>query len=864
MSQVKTFGRYNLIRKVAQGGMAEIFLAKFQGIGGFEKKIIIKRILPRFSENREFIDMLIKEAKTAVLLHHQNIVQIYDLGKVRDTYFISMEYIRGKDLRTVLNRLKSQGAYLPRELAVFIAREICKGLDYAHNITDQHGDALSLVHRDISPPNILLSLEGEVKIIDFGIAKATSQATDTQAGVFKGKFAYMAPEQATGIPVDRRADIFATALILWEMLTTRKLLEAESDIMTLERAKLIDRYEIPFKDYDIPEQLENIIRKGLKQDRSGRYQTAGEMARDLTVYLNLNYPGFSETDLADFLRQLFNLDKRRGSSGGEVITAAPGDRSNTNSEFFKPLAGPPPDHTDPSIKLAQAANRAAVEAAPAPVKREGPINPSEQWDLLEEIKAFAKGTDEGGGQGAVAPAGDGWVSQVAEDMVPQEDGTIITVPSGDEANAAAAATSTAAALQGQSASGNVGTSSVAGTSTQGPVVQVNNTGREPASLASRALIPAFVLVVGFLVFGMLFPDKLQQVKERFGLVPKATIAIAYLPADAELLVNGAPVATTSSPATLELPIGVRHSVVVRKAGFFQEQVDVDLVATRTHPSINVELKPELAKGTGRIDLLGMPDNARVFINDAPITGNALSSLPTDIPLKLQVKKEAYQTFEASLPPLGTNPVTLEVSMLPAPVELAVETTPAGALVMVDGRQAGTSPFRGGNLEPGKEYTIDVMAAGYKSYTSKVKAEIGKTVSLRVALEALKQEGKTPGAGNAAKTPVPSTGTGTPATGVAIAPASTPVPAQVIPDPPENPVPKPPPRDSVVKVKIIVVPWAEVYIDGKYFGRSPTDIVLTPGKHKLRLVNKERDVDYSEEHDFRPSDDGATQTLRFEM
>lgn len=850
MSQVKTFGRYNLIRKVAQGGMAEIFLAKFQGIGGFEKKIIIKRILPRFSENREFIDMLIKEAKTAVLLHHQNVVQIYDLGKVRDTYFISMEYIRGKDLRTVLNRLKSQGQFMPRELAVFICREICKGLDYAHNITDSNGEPLHLVHRDISPPNVLLSLEGEVKIIDFGIAKATSQATDTQAGVFKGKFAYMAPEQASGIPVDRRADIFATGLILWEMLTTKKLLEAESDIATLERAKRVDAYDIPFRDYDIPEQLEKIIRRALRQDRAERYQTAGEMSRDLTVYLNLNYPGFSETDLADFLRQLFNLDKRRGSSGGEVITAAPGDRSNTNSEFFKPLAGSTGENTDPSIKLAQAAHRAAAEG-----KREGGTA-SDQWDLLEEFKAIAQG-----GEDAPAQGKNEWVSQVAQDMVPQEDGTIITYPAGAQPTPGAATTGHTFPTAAQPAPHTEATPSSTGAPAIAPVTPTPTPGGQ--STGSRLGVMALVAALLLVGFAVIFPDKMAQVKESLGLVQKTTVALAYEPPDAEVVLNGNLMAEASSPYTLTLPIGSRYTVLVRKQGYLPQQQEIDLVASRTHKNLNIRLLPALATGTGKLELLKLPPGSRVFINDAPVNASTLSTLPTDVSLTVKVVKDYFVPFEQTLPPLGDQPVQIEVSMQPAPVSISITSEPAGAIVMIDKRQVGTSPFSAESFQPGQDYQIDVAAPGYKPYTTRVRPEVGRPVDLRVPLEPVGgARPNTPGKGTGTgPTGSSSTPTGTGSTNVA---AATPVTAPVPDPPPAETRPTRPSNNSQVKVQILAVPWAEVYVDNKYMGRTPVEMVLTPGKHRLRLVNRDKEVDYSEDRDFRPSDDGSMQTLNFEM
>lgn len=830
--------------------MAEIFLAKFQGIGGFEKKIIIKRILPRFSENREFIDMLIKEAKTAVLLHHQNVVQIYDLGKVRDTYFISMEYIRGKDLRTVLNRLKSQGQFMPRELAVFICREICKGLDYAHNITDTNGEPLHLVHRDISPPNVLLSLEGEVKIIDFGIAKATSQATDTQAGVFKGKFAYMAPEQASGIPVDRRADIFATGLILWEMLTTKKLLEAESDIATLERAKRVDAYDIPFRDYDIPEQLEKIIRRALRQDRSERYQTAGEMSRDLTVYLNLNYPGFSETDLADFLRQLFNLDKRRGSSGGEVITAAPGDRSNTNSEFFKPLAGAPTENTDPSIKLAQAAHRAATEG-----KREG-ATASDQWDLLEEFKAIAQG-----GEDAPAQGKNEWVSQVAQDMVPQEDGTIITYPTGVQPTPGAATTGhTMPVAPSPPPTPQVSHTPGGPTASQPSAPQPPATPQGSGSKIAIAALLAAVLLLGSAV---IFPDKMAQLKESLGLVQKATVALAYEPPDAELVLNGNVVAEASSPYTMTLPIGSRYTVLVRKQGYLPQQQEIDLVAARTHKNLNIRLLPELATGNGKLELLKLPPGSRVFINDAPVNASTLSTLPTDVSLTVKVVKDHFVPFEQTLPPLGEQPVQLEVAMKPAPVSISIKSEPAGAIVMIDKRQVGASPYAAETFQPGQEYQIDLAAPGYKPYSTKVTPEVGRPVDLRIPLEPVGgvrpgTPGKGTGTGPTGSTAVP-TGTLPTAAG-----ATTPAPVAAQEPPPVEVRPVRQTNNNQVKVQILAVPWAEVYVDNKYMGRTPVEMVLKPGKHKLRLVNKDKEVDYSEDRDFRPSDDGSIQTLNFEM
>src|SRR4029450_2271011 len=216
--QPKPFGKYFLIEKLATGGMAEIYKAKNFGVDGFEKLLAIKRILPHCSSDKEFITMLIDEAKLSVALSHTNIAQVFDLGKVGTDYFISMEFVDGINLRELMNRAKETGAQLPEDISVYIVSEICKGLDYAHAKKDTDGNPLNIVHRDISPQNILISYEGEVKIVDFGIAKAATKAHVTQHGALKGKLLYMSPEQAWGKALDKRTDNFSLGVVLYEML----------------------------------------------------------------------------------------------------------------------------------------------------------------------------------------------------------------------------------------------------------------------------------------------------------------------------------------------------------------------------------------------------------------------------------------------------------------------------------------------------------------------------------------------------------------------------------------------------------------------------------------------------------------------
>jgi len=229
------FGKYYLLERINVGGMAEVFKAKTFGVEGFERLLAVKRILPNIAEDEEFITMFIDEAKIAVQLQHANIAQIFDLGKVDDSYFIALEYVNGRDLRSIFDRMRSRGEALPIALACHVMMQVCEGLDYAHNKRDGQGRELHLIHRDISPQNVLIGYDGEVKLIDFGIAKAAGKASTTQAGILKGKFGYMSPEQVRGLPIDKRSDIFAVGIVLYELLTGERLFVGETDFSTLEK-----------------------------------------------------------------------------------------------------------------------------------------------------------------------------------------------------------------------------------------------------------------------------------------------------------------------------------------------------------------------------------------------------------------------------------------------------------------------------------------------------------------------------------------------------------------------------------------------------------------------------------------------------
>lgn len=303
--QPESFGRYFLVDKIAVGGMAEVFKAKSFSHGGFEKLLVVKRILPHLSDNIDFVEMFIDEAKISVELQHPNIVQIYDFGKLRDNYFLAMEYVEGKDVKGILRKLAEHRKLLPTEYAVYIGHEMCKGLDYAHKKTDLHGRPLGIVHRDISPSNILVSYNGDVKIADFGIAKAAISAYNTHDGVLKGKFEYMSPEQARGRDIDLRSDVFATGIILHEMLTGRRLFKTDSEIKTLEKIKAVDIEAPSALNPAIPARLDEIVMRALAREVDDRYQDAKELQNALLEYMYPSTPDLTRESLSHFMRELF-------------------------------------------------------------------------------------------------------------------------------------------------------------------------------------------------------------------------------------------------------------------------------------------------------------------------------------------------------------------------------------------------------------------------------------------------------------------------------------------------------------------------------------------------------------------------------
>ncbi len=337
-------GRYVIKRKLAEGGMAEIFLASATGPEGFSKDVVIKVVRSFLARDSQFVQMFIAEARLVSRLNHANVVQIFDFGKHGESYYLAMEYVRGASLWDLRKRCRNQGVPCPPTLVAEIGAQVARGLQYAHALTE-NGQRIGVVHRDVTPHNVLLSFDGAVKLTDFGIAKATT--TQTAPGMLKGKFAYMAPEQARGEKVDARTDLFALGIVLWEMLTGGRLFAGDSDLAVL-RAVQDSLIAPPARlNPDVPVELSDVVMKALARAPEERFQTGFEMEKALANYVLRNARSVDDSSVALFLQQLFREEHE-----------APSD---------EPPVDPPGDDDFGEGKTAARAKPRTITATPVPV-----------------------------------------------------------------------------------------------------------------------------------------------------------------------------------------------------------------------------------------------------------------------------------------------------------------------------------------------------------------------------------------------------------------------------------------------------------------------------------------------------------------
>jgi serine/threonine protein kinase len=302
--------RYRVIERLESGGMAEVFRAESEGLQGFRKQVAIKRVLPHLSSKKKFISMFLDEARLSAQLSHSNCVQVFDIGVGDNAFFIVMEFVDGANLKAIIEHIKKHGRDFPVEAAVYIALEICKGLAYAHELTDPNGVPLYIVHRDMSPPNVLVTKHGEIKIVDFGLAKANSQLEKSEPGIIKGKFSYLSPEAAMGQDVDARTDVFAVGIILWELLAGQRLFLGDTDFQTVKKVQAAQVPSITAINKKVPPELERIIVRALARDPGQRYPTARSLGVELSKFMFRYAVAVSTFDIEQLVNGAMNERRR--------------------------------------------------------------------------------------------------------------------------------------------------------------------------------------------------------------------------------------------------------------------------------------------------------------------------------------------------------------------------------------------------------------------------------------------------------------------------------------------------------------------------------------------------------------------------
>jgi serine/threonine protein kinase len=380
----RKFGRYALFDFVGKGGMAEIFLARAHTELGASRLCVVKQILPEYATHPLFADMLIHEAKLAARLNHAHIVQVFDLGREVDQLYIAMEYVEGFDLNALLRRCSQKKIPLPLEFALLIVADTLKGLDYAHRRETDEGKPLGIVHRDVSPSNVLVSLEGEVKVCDFGIARA-NDAVLNEGGemddAIKGKAGYMSPEHARGEPIDARADVFAVGILLWELLSGKRMYRKESDVPLLDQAKRAEIPTLPVKGLPHEAKLHALVNKALATKREDRYPSAGAMLREVEGFLSEAKLVASPLKLGQWLVDSFGAELLEQRRARERLTPMPGPAapvSTHSSPSVPAAAAPSSNRPSPTPQVSPMASSGSIplEASPPPVKSVDPDPPS--------------------------------------------------------------------------------------------------------------------------------------------------------------------------------------------------------------------------------------------------------------------------------------------------------------------------------------------------------------------------------------------------------------------------------------------------------------------------------------------------------
>ena len=747
------FGKFCLLERISVGGMAEVYRAKLLNAPHFNRFLAIKRILPNLAADREFISMFIDEAKITVELNHPNICQIYELGRLEDSHYIAMEYIPGRDLLAMQNRYRRQKKIMSVSQASFITAQVGQGLDYAHRATDAQGRPLRVIHRDVSPQNALVSYEGLIKLIDFGVAKAASKNSKTQAGVLKGKFGYMSPEQVDGNGVvDHRSDIFALGTVFWELLTGRRLFHGDSEFATLELVRECKVTPPSKLNRLVPTEVEAIVMKALDPNPNLRYQWAGEMVRDLWAFLNSCNPPYTQWHLQNWMCTNFAEDLEKEWEKLPVF-----QQINTLDDVRS--------YNSAALEKAEAQMRAQL----APARDfEGNVIPE-----LEDTEDFT-----GDSTQVFTPEFDfnSVDSESVDPEIPEtEDPTNASgpppsapkppgpppvpkppAPPTKPESATESASPSSAPSQHNKPLAPPGLPEVAqpGKPNSDPEAQpLENPLHQsifymdavvdygPLKKKKRNTVILITLVsililsgIGLATWALLTSNAPEKQAED----PKPSVAaatISVLPSNPAVqlqitTIGGDPVVKdevlleTLGDGVYELsnlPPG-SYFFLIEHPDYVSEKREVKLISG--HSEVRIQLQQQKVK-TGTIELELPAEDARVYVNGDLIEGagtTRMLELPAGEDAEIVVKANGHMPFSTILVPVEDTPTALPVKLEKALGSLTVQSTPSAELfVKINDKweSKGNTPKTIEKLDATLEYEIEVRKRGYTTWTKTV-------------------------------------------------------------------------------------------------------------------------------------------------
>ncbi|HJZ83750.1 MAG TPA: serine/threonine-protein kinase [Polyangia bacterium] len=798
------FGRYQLVERIAVGGMAEIYRGRMIGVGGFEKPVAIKKILPRLARDERFIKLLMNEAKINASLSHANIVQINDLGlNEAGEYFLVLEYVDGRDLRAILDAARERRSTVSREVALFIGGEVCEALEHAHRLCDSDGKPLGLVHRDVSPANILVSYAGEVKLTDFGIAKQLKEAS--LVTTLKGKFGYMSPEQARSLPVDQKSDLFSLGAILYEMLLGRKLFEG-TDFEVLQAVR--DARIVRPRDVrpDFPPGLEQILLKALAPRPRDRWESAALFGAALREFrFAMTSGGGGAPELAAWLAKLFPPGRRPTDPPSEFITI------NTVAGFRPPDSLPTPTPTPTPVAVTPALGTPGRADGPNPMTPAFDVEPTAVADPLARsldaaVEPFAQLID----LRPVVP------ERASPDAIAQGDAG---VPAGAGAGADRGTETGASSSARPSSSGDSGPQ------------RAGEPPPPPSTRASQARLLAQLLLTPAPEDEPPENAPFQPVEEDQTTGPLGGVS-AQPPPEPRVSIE---IASSDLVST---------STTKPKPGQAQGEVPGAAPAPKPHaPAPPLRLRPRrwpytltlglLAVGAGAWALWrsAAPMRSELLVESEPAGATVLVdgvALPGVTPLKTvlvrderehevelrQIDRWSYRTVARA----DRSQIAVRGRLDAARVGLEVKSQPAGARVTVDGVRVCETPCTVRRVETRRRHRLRMTLGGYAAWEEEVEVSPQGLAPIDAKLVALAGVGEEGAAGSAVRR-VEEVGRLDARTGDHHADATGAHRAT---------------GDVVLKSD----PWARIVVDGKDIGRntSAATFKLPVGKHDIMLVN----------------------------